>query len=287
MRTVGVIPFFGGEKTVDEEVKERNLSWLTQTVESMAEYCDDIIIGVCTTADELQANSTVSIGPCTVAMIDCPPRLLPINTCRHIQSLAIENALILYSEADQVFHIRDMNVLSNLVASNPHAYVAPHRCVRLVGNEEFGSWERFGHHIPTGDGSHPTHYLFLRERFFYNDYEYVVDNKPHAMLWNNEKFSMVIDDHAYHYGFFMHSRVVSGMFYINTIEGCAYGASYLCHADLFNRIEFIEPKEFPLEHASGFAIFNTEGVTPLKTLNNEYFWVDHLSHREGNTSTWA
>ena len=282
--TVGVIPFYGGHDSVDKITKDRNLSWLIQTVHSLREHCNRIIVAVCNERDLQALDEVIGIEPC---LLSCDPLYLPITACRHIQLLQLKDCMIIYTEADQVFNVTDMAKITDIINSNKNVYVSPHRCVRLSGKEEFGPWERFGHHIPTDDGSHPQHYLFLRERFFHDGFEYVVDNKPHAMLWNNENFAIVVNGQAWNYGFFMHSRVVDGMFYVNTIEGCAYGAAYICHAELFNRVLFVEANEFPLERASGFDIYRTPEVIPLKTLNNQHFWVDHLSHRDGSTSTWA
>ena len=284
LETVGIIPFYGGHESVNDSIVRRNLDWLVQTVDSISRYCSNITVAVCNSRDENLLNSVSGI---TVASLDCDPLYLPISACRYVQQLQLKDCFIIYTEADQVFNIKNIDKISSVILSNKNAYVSPHRCVRLTGNEKFGPWERFGHHIPTEDGSHPERYLFLRERFFHDGFEYVVDNKPHAMLWNNENFAIVMNGQAWNYGFFMHSRVVDETFYINTIEGCAYGAAYMCHSDLFNRVMFVQAEEFPLERASGFDIYRTPEAVALKTLNNEYFWVDHLSHREGSTSTWA
>ena len=278
-RIIGIIPFFGG-LTSDKDTTDRNVGWLSLTHTSMLKYCSDILIYVCRKADENLAKTVTDIS--NIRVVECEPLFLPATACRHTQEIVKNYDLVLYTEADHIFHINDIDFLTTTIENNMSAYIAPHRCVRLSGTEVFGEWERFGHHV-----SGTSRYLFLRERFLYNDAEYIVDNKPHALIWNDEVFAQVHDNKLYQYGFFMNSAVFNDVFYVNTIDGCAYGAAYLCHASLFSRVNFIDAEQFPLEHASGFDIFNMPDSIALKTLNNQMFWVDHLSHRTGNTSTWA
>lgn len=69
-------------------------------------------------------------------------------------------------------------------------------------------------------------------------------------------------------------------FYVNVTKEDAFGGCFLCHRDLFNRVQFNMSNSLPIEHTSGFDMFNTPGALCLKTNNIYDFFTDHLSGYE-------
>ena len=78
--------------------------------------------------------------------------------------------------------------------------------------------------------------------------------------------------------------------------GQAYGAAFLCHRELFNRVTFInarfmikgkDGKEFPFDYqptetTAGHDLLRTKDSICLKSKDFFYFHVDHLSGYEFN-----
>ena len=70
--------------------------------------------------------------------------------------------------------------------------------------------------------------------------------------------------------------------YLNTINDEAYGGAYLCHIDLFKRVNFKDSDWQPTEHTAGHDMLSTDYSLCLKTIDYYDFHIDHLSGYDFN-----
>ena len=250
LNIIGTIPYFGRH----DQYQQRILNWVHVTIDSIQDICEKIYIHVCNDIDynDLEKYKNNEQFEIIYHKDLNKTTYLPAYSQRYIQSLKLKNKYILYTEADQIFHIHNLQQLLNQLDNK--YYIAPHRCIQLTDKDILGKWPFFGHAYNYDHKRKLHHYRWLYERFFDNNKEYVLGNKRPGC----------------------DSNIINKYFYSNNDKGLAYGAAFLSTSQLFNRVHF---RNGMLEDASGFDIFRIS--TCLKTMNNQHFWIDHLSHRTG------
>lgn len=117
--TLCLIPFFGGDSSAANSLKEFRLRDLKATVASLE---GEIVIGVCNKEDY---DTVLGLGH--IVQLDCDPRFIPANLCRHFQPQNLPYEYVYVTEADQVCHINSKVLKMVGIAT----YLVPHRVEEL------------------------------------------------------------------------------------------------------------------------------------------------------------
>ena len=184
-----------------------------------------------------------------------------------------------------------------ILDNDRNIYIVPQR-FEQIPNELIQS--RIDKYEKTTQGRFVEFDGVLRE----NNNKYVVANEPvvgetevQRMYKGNVRGTEKISSNeVYNYDEYFYVNPAPKSGWIDAPEyGQAYGAAYLCHRDLLNRVTFIDAKfEFtkdglpysvdyqPTETTAGHDLLRTEDAICLKSRDFFYFHVDHLSGYEFN-----
>jgi hypothetical protein len=119
-RVLAVVPFFGGTSSATHSLEETRLDYLTRTLDSLTELGWQATVYQ-TRKDKVDVPMSVRL--------DIPPIHLPFAACVHAQKLGGDSEFVAYTEADQVWHLHDEDVLNQ---ADDEQYVVPWR-LDLVG----------------------------------------------------------------------------------------------------------------------------------------------------------
>ena len=239
-------------------------------------------------------NSDINI----IRITDIDPIFLPANTVRLIQEQGFEEEYVYFTESDQVFYAQDINNLYETIDNDKNIYIVPQRFEQIPNELIQGRIDKYKE---TTEGRFVEFNGALRE----NNNKYVVANEPvgpeseveRMFKGNIRGTSTLATNQVYNYDEHFYVNPAPKTSWIDAPEyGQAYGAAYLCHRDLFNRVTFIDSKfelktpdgqpfsvEYqPTETTAGHDLLRTKDSICLKSRDFFYFHVDHLSGYEWN-----
>jgi hypothetical protein len=257
-----------------------------------------LIVGVYNDADyntlrPFQLNFDIEIIRVTKENGDeIDPIFLPANLVRCIQQRGFDEDYVYFTEADQIIYAKDWNNVYDIIDNDKNIYLVPQR-FEQIPNELIQA--RIDKYTDTTEGRFVDFDGICRE----NNNKYVVANEPvgpifEAMRTNGTE--KIPANQVYNYDDHFYVCPPPQTNYIDAPEyGQAYGAAYLCHRDLFNKVNFIDArfdfvadgKSFhieyqPTETTAGHDLLRTEDAICLKSRDFFYFHVDHLSGYEWN-----
>ena len=305
---LAVIPYFGGTSSAPRQTELNNvLRYFEYTYSSLKPYMTKLIVSVYNDKDyetirPFSLNADIEV----MRINDIDPIFLPANTVRFIQSEGFDEEYIYFTESDQILYVQDINNLYKTIDYNKNVYIVPQRFEQTPRELVQSRINKFE---DTTEDRFVEFEGALRE----NDNPYVVANEPvtspffrssrssdpdleHLGPAENGKMDMVKVNQVYEYDEHFYINPAPATNWIDSPEyGQAYGAAFLCHRDLFNRVKFMDAKfkfthegkkydiEYqPTETTAGHDLLRTEKSICLKSKDFFYFHVDHLSGYEFN-----
>ena len=293
---LAVIPYFGGTSSAPRQTELDNvLRYFEYTYSSLKPYMTKLIVSVYNDKDyetirPFSLNADIEV----MRINDIDPIFLPANTVRFIQGEGFDEEYIYFTESDQIFYVQDINNLYDTIDNDKNIYIVPQRFEQIP---HAAIPPRIEKYADTTEGRFVDFEGALRE----DNNKYVVANEPvdafyEAQRVGGQKETLQVNQ-IYNYDdhFYVNPPPKSNM--IDAPEyGQAYGAAFLCHRDLFNRVSFInarfmikgpDGKEFPFDYqptetTAGHDLLRTENSICLKSRDFFYFHVDHLSGYEFN-----
>ena len=288
---LAVIPYFGGTSSAPRQTELDNvLRYFEYTYSSLKPYMTKLIVSVYNDKDyetisPLSLNADIEV----MRINDIDPIFLPANTVRFIQSEGFDEEYIYFTESDQIFYAQDINNLYKIIDYNKNVYIVPQRFEQIPRELVQSRINKFE---DTTEDRFVEFEGALRE----NDNPYVVANEPVTSAFRPSDGKMVKVNQVYQYDDHFYINHSPATNWIDSPEyGQAYGAAFLCHRDLFNRVKFMDAKfkfthegkkydiEYqPTETTAGHDLLRTEKSICLKSKDFFYFHVDHLSGYEFN-----
>ena len=297
---LAIIPYFGGTSSAPRQTELNNvLRYFEYTYSSLKPYMTKLIVSVYNDEDyetirPFSLNADIEI----MRINDIDPIFLPANTVRIIQSEGFDEEYIYFTESDQIFYAQDINNLYKTIDYNKNVYIVPQRFEQIPRELVEARINKFE---DTTENRFVEFEGALRE----NDNPYVVANEPVSStfqpgrgLYQPEKAADQVFkvNQVYEYDEHFYINPPPATNWITAPEyGQAYGAAFLCHCDLFNRVKFIDAKfkytkdgkkydfEYqPTETTAGHDLLRTEKSVCLKSKDFFYFHTDHLSGYEFN-----
>ena len=220
------------------------------------------------------------------------PIFLPANLVRCIQQRGFDEEYVYFTEADQIVYAKDWNNVYDTIDNDKNIYLVPQR-FEQIPNDLIQA--RIDKYTDTTEGRFVEFDGVCRE----NNNKYVVANEPVGPVqevMRTQGTEKILANQIYNYDDNFYVCPSPQTNYIDAPEyGQAYGAAYLCHRDLFNRVNFIDARfEFikngksfhieyqPTETTAGHDLLRTNESICLKSRDFFYFHVDHLSGYEWN-----
>ena len=297
---LAITPYFGGTSSAPRQTELNNvLRYFEYTYSSLKPYMTQLIVSVYNDKDyetirSFGLNSDINIARIT----DIDPIFLPANTVRLIQQQGFEEEYVYFTESDQIFYAQDINNLYETIDNDKNIYIVPQRFEQIPNELIQGRIDKYKE---TTEGRFVEFDGALRE----NNNKYVVANEPvgpeseveRMFKGNIRGTSTLATNQVYNYDEHFYVNPSPKTSWIDAPEyGQAYGAAYLCHRDLFNRVTFIDSKfelktpdghpfienYQPTETTAGHDLLRTEDSICLKSRDFFYFHVDHLSGYEWN-----
>ena len=297
---LAIAPYFGGVssmyKGANRDRREGDLNnvslYFEKTYKSIEPYMTKLIVAV-TNDDDYDAVEPFARYPdqrveiMKITGID--PIFLPANMARIIQQWDITEEYIYFTESDQMFYAQDVDNLFKTIDENHNTYIVPQRFEQIP--PESYRLRKLSFPSTTDD-----RFVEFDGELKENNNKYVVANEPVIVDVDVAGREIEGIEKIYDY---------DDCFYVNpapTIDAIdapeyfqAYGGSWLCHRDLFKRIEFTDSKlkvnkdgkvgiiNFqPTETTAGHDLLRTADSMCLKSKDLFYFHVDHLSGYEFN-----
>ena len=297
---LAITPYFGGISSAPRQTELNNvLRYFEYTYSSLKPYMTQLIVSVYNDKDyetirSFGLNSDINI----IRITDIDPIFLPANTVRLIQEQGFEEEYVYFTESDQVFYAQDINNLYETIDNDKNIYIVPQRFEQIPNELIQGRIDKYKE---TTEGRFVEFDGALRE----NNNKYVVANEPvgpeseveRMFKGNIRGTSTLATNQVYNYDEHFYVNPSPKTSWIDAPEyGQAYGAAYLCHRDLFNRVTFIDSRfelkapdgqpfienYQPTETTAGHDLLRTEDSICLKSRDFFYFHVDHLSGYEWN-----
>ena len=297
---LAITPYFGGISSAPRQTELNNvLRYFEHTYNSLKPLMTKLIVGVYNDADyntlrPFQLNSDIEIIKMTEkgdGEID--PVFLPANLVRYIQQRDFDEEYVYFTEADQILYAQDWSNAYSTIDNDKNIYIVPQR-FEQIPNELIQA--RIDKYTDTTEGRFVEFDGVCRE----NNNKYVVANEPVGSvqeLMRTKGTEKVLANQVYNYDDHFYVCPSPQTNYIDAPEyGQAYGAAFLCHRDLFNRVNFIDArfmikgpdgKEYPFDYqptetTAGHDLLRTKDSICLKSKDFFYFHVDHLSGYEFN-----
>ena len=288
---LAVIPYFGGTSSAPRQTELDNvLRYFEYTYSSLKPYMTKLIVSVYNDEDyetikPFSLNADIEV----MRIGDIDPIFLPANTVRFIQSEGFDEEYIYFTESDQILYVQDISNLYKTLDYNKNVYIVPQRFEQIPRELVQSRINKFE---DTTEDRFVEFEGALRE----NDNPYVVANEPVTSAFRPSDGKMVKVNQVYEYDDHFYINPSPATNWIDSPEyGQAYGAAFLCHRDLFNRVKFMDAKfkfthegkkydiEYqPTETTAGHDLLRTEKSICLKSKEFFYFHVDHLSGYEFN-----
>jgi len=288
---LAVIPYFGGTSSAPRQTELNNvLRYFEYTYSSLKSYMTKLIVSVYNDEDyetlrPFSLNADIEL----MRITDIDPIFLPANTVRSIQKEGFDEECVYFTESDQIFYAQDINNLYKTIDYNKNVYIVPQRFEQIPRELVEARINKFE---DTTENRFVEFEGALRE----NDNPYVVANEPVTSAFRPSDGKMVKVNQVYEYDEHFYINPAPATNWIDSPEyGQAYGAAFLCHRDLFNRVKFMDAKfkfthkgkkydiEYqPTETTAGHDLLRTEKSICLKSKDFFYFHVDHLSGYEFN-----
>ena len=288
---LAITPYFGGTSSAPRQTELNNvLRYFEYTYSSLKPYMTKLIVSVYNDEDyetilPFSLNADIEI----MRINDIDPIFLPANTVRFIQSEGFDEEYIYFTESDQIFYTQDINNLYKIIDYNKNVYIVPQRFEQIPRELVEARINKFE---DTTENRFVEFEGALRE----NNNPYVVANEPVISSFRPSDGKMIKVNQVYEYNEHFYINPSPATNWIDSPEyGQAYGAAFLCHRDLFNRVKFMDAKfKFthegkkydiqyqPTETTAGHDLLRTEKSICLKSKDFFYFHVDHLSGYEFN-----
>ena len=260
-----------------------------------------LIVGVYNEADyntlrQFQLNADIQVVRILNAESgEIDPIFLPASLVRSIQQHGFDEEYVYFTEADQILYVKDWNNVYNTIDNDKNIYIVPQRFEQIPHAAIAPRIEKYA---DTTEDRFIDFDGVLKE----DNNKYVVANEPvgptyrsHLVGHSSEKVFPV--NQVYDYDDYFYVNPSPHTTHVDAPEyGQAYGAAFLCHRELFNRVTFINSRfmikgrngiEFPYDYQptetpAGHDLLRTQNSICLKSRDFFYFHVDHLSGYEFN-----
>ena len=288
---LAVIPYFGGTSSAPRQTELNNvLRYFEYTYSSLKPYMTKLIVSVYNDKDyetirPFSLNADIEV----MRINDIDPIFLPANTVRFIQSEGFDEEYIYFTESDQILYVQDINNLYKTLDYNKNVYIVPQRFEQIPRELVQSRINKF-------EDTTEDRFVEFDGALCEDNNPYVVANEPVTSAFRPSDGKMVKVNQVYEYDEHFYINPAPATNWIDSPEyGQAYGAAFLCHRDLFNRVKFMDAKfKFthegkkydiqyqPTETTAGHDLLRTEKSICLKSKDFFYFHVDHLSGYEFN-----
>ena len=288
---LAVIPYFGGTSSAPRQTELDNvLRYFEYTYSSLKPYMTKLIVSVYNDKDyetirPFSLNADIEV----MRINDIDPIFLPANTVRFIQSEGFDEEYIYFTESDQILYVQDINNLYKTIDYNKNVYIVPQRFEQIPTELVQSRIDKF-------EDTTENRFVEFEGALRDNNNPYVVANEPVTSSFRPSDGKMVKVNQVYEYDEHFYINPAPATNWIDSPEyGQAYGAAFLCHRDLFNRVKFMDAKfkfthegkkydiEYqPTETTAGHDLLRAPKSICLKSKDFFYFHVDHLSGYEFN-----
>ena len=288
---LAITPYFGGTSSAPRQTELNNvLRYFEYAYSSLKPYMTKLIVSVYNEKDyETIKHHGLNPDIRIIRIENIDPIFLPANTVRAIQKEGFDEEYIYYTESDQIFCAQDIDNLYKTIDYNKNIYIVPQR-FEQIPNELIPS--RLNKFKDTTADRFVEYDGALRE----NNNKYVVANEPVKSNFRPRDGDVVKVNQVYDYDEHFYINPPPASNWIDSPEyGQAYGAAFLCHRDLFNRVKFMDARfkfthkgithdiEYqPTETTAGHDLLRASNSICLKSKDFFYFHVDHLSGYEFN-----
>ena len=299
---LAITPYFGGVSSAPRQTELNNvLRYFEHTYNSLKPFMTKLIVGVYNEADyntlrQFQLNADIQVVRILNAESgEIDPIFLPASLVRSIQQHGFDEEYVYFTEADQILYVKDWNNVYNTIDNDKNIYIVPQRFEQIPHAAIAPRIEKYA---DTTEDRFIDFDGVLKE----DNNKYVVANEPvgptyrsHLVGHSSEKVFPV--NQVYDYDDYFYVNPSAHTTHVDAPEyGQAYGAAFLCHRDLFNRVTFINSRfmikgrngiEFPYDYqptetTAGHDLLRTQDSICLKSRDFFYFHVDHLSGYEFN-----
>ena len=299
---LAITPYFGGVSSAPRQTELNNvLRYFEHTYNSLKPFMTKLIVGVYNEADyntlrQFQLNADIQVVRILNAESgEIDPVFLPASLVRSIQQHGFDEEYVYFTEADQILYVKDWNNVYNTIDNDKNIYIVPQRFEQIPHAAIAPRIEKYA---DTTEDRFIDFDGVLKE----DNNKYVVANEPvgptyrsHLVGHSSEKVFPV--NQVYDYDDYFYVNPSAHTTHVDAPEyGQAYGAAFLCHRDLFNRVTFINSRfmikgrngiEFPYDYqptetTAGHDLLRTQNSICLKSRDFFYFHVDHLSGYEFN-----
>tara|TARA_R110000744_G_scaffold9052_5_gene29463 strand:+ start:4208 stop:5131 length:924 start_codon:yes stop_codon:yes gene_type:complete len=283
-----ITPYFGG---ISEAPRQTDLSkvlrYFVDTYNNLTDKSSQFIVSV---ANDKDYSDITNLGfDVEVLYIkDINPIFLPANTCREIQKRNITQEYVWYTEADQLLYCKDIDFVLDMINENHNVCVMPQRFCQIPNEIIQRRRERYKDRNEDHISRYPEFDGIDKE----NNNKYCIECAPWSLAtsmsmfantskvssfsgtWDVDKYKWFFDNYG--------NDAYNGRYYINVINDESYGAAYLCHRDLFNKVSYVDSQWQPTEHTGGHDILAQPDSICIKSVDYKEFFIDHLSGYDFN-----
>ena len=299
---LAITPYFGGVSSAPRQTELDNvLRYFEHTYNSLKPFMTKLVVGVYNEADfntlrPIQLNSDIEV----VQGLDADggeiePIFLPASLVRSVQQRGFDEEYVYFTEADQLIYAKDWNNIYNTIDNDKNIYIVPQRFEQIPHAAIVSRIEKYA---DTTEARFVDFDGVLKE----DNNRYVVANEPVGPTYKSHLIGRTSEEvfpvnQIYDYDDYFYVNPPPSNIMVDAPEyGQAYGAAFLCHRELFNRVTFInarfmikgkDGKEFPFDYqptetTAGHDLLRTKDSICLKSKDFFYFHVDHLSGYEFN-----
>ena len=288
---LAITPYFGGTSSAPRQTELNNvLRYFEYAYSSLKPYMTKLIVSVYNEKDyETIKHHGLNPDIEIIRIENIDPIFLPANTVRAIQKEGFDEEYIYYTESDQIFCAQDIDNLYKTIDYNKNIYIVPQRFEQIPNELVQSRIDKF-------EDTTADRFVDFEGALRENNNKYVVANEPVISSFRPSDGKMVKVNQVYEYDEHFYINPAPATNWIDSPEyGQAYGAAFLCHRDLFNRVRFMDAKfeithggkkydiqYQPTETTAGHDLLRTEKSICLKSKDFFYFHVDHLSGYEFN-----
>ena len=299
---LAITPYFGGVSSAPRQTELNNvLRYFEHTYNSLKPFMTKLIVGVYNEADyntlrQFQLNADIQVVRILNAESgEIDPVFLPASLVRSIQQHGFDEEYVYFTEADQILYVKDWNNVYNTIDNDKNIYIVPQRFEQIPHAAIAPRIEKYA---DTTEDRFIDFDGVLKE----DNNKYVVANEPvgptyRSQLVGHSSEKVFPVNQVYDYDDYFYVNPSAHTTHVDAPEyGQAYGAAFLCHRDLFNRVTFINSRfmikgrngiEFPYDYqptetTAGHDLLRTQDSICLKSRDFFYFHVDHLSGYEFN-----
>ena len=299
---LAITPYFGGVSSAPRQTELNNvLRYFEHTYNSLKPFMTKLIVGVYNEADyntlrQFQLNADIQVVRILNAESgEIDPIFLPASLVRSIQQHGFDEEYVYFTEADQILYVKDWNNVYNTIDNDKNIYIVPQRFEQIPHAAIAPRIEKYA---DTTEDRFIDFDGVLKE----DNNKYVVANEPvgptyRSQLVGHSSEKVFPVNQVYDYDDYFYVNPSAHTTHVDAPEyGQAYGAAFLCHRDLFNRVTFINSRfmikgrngiEFPYDYqptetTAGHDLLRTQDSICLKSRDFFHFHVDHLSGYEFN-----